>query len=82
MKTSFSRVTGFLAVGVIVLVGATMLMTGLSSEVAAADPISLNGAGATFPYPMYSKWFDEFHKLHSDIQINLPVRRSGARSDR
>ena len=78
MKTSFSRVTGFLAVGVIVLVGATMLMTRLLSEVAAADPISLNGAGATFPYPMYSKWFDEFHKLHSDIQINYQSVGSGA----
>jgi phosphate transport system substrate-binding protein len=30
---------------------------------------SLTGAGATFPYPMYSKWFDEYHKLHPDIQI-------------
>ncbi len=77
MKTSFSRVTGFLTVGVVVLVGATMLMTSLSSEVAAADPILLNGAGATFPYPMYSKWFDQYHKLHSDIQINYQSIGSG-----
>ena len=28
--------------------------------------ISLTGAGATFPYPIYSKWFDEYHKLHSN----------------
>jgi len=30
----------------------------------------LNGAGATFPYPIYSKWFSEYHKLHPDIEMN------------
>jgi phosphate transport system substrate-binding protein len=38
---------------------------------------SLNGAGATFPYPMYSKWFSEYHKLHPDIQINYQSIGSG-----
>jgi len=38
---------------------------------------SLNGAGATFPYPMYSKWFDAYHKLHSNIQINYQSIGSG-----
>jgi phosphate transport system substrate-binding protein len=38
---------------------------------------TLNGAGATFPYPMYSKWFSEYHKLHSDIQINYQPIGSG-----
>jgi phosphate transport system substrate-binding protein len=38
---------------------------------------SLTGAGATFPYPMYSKWFDEYHKLHPDIQINYQSIGSG-----
>src|SRR6202167_5254051 len=37
----------------------------------------LNGAGATFPYPMYSKWFSEYNKLHSDVQINYQSIRSG-----
>lgn len=37
----------------------------------------LNGAGATFPYPMYSKWFNEYHKLHSDIEINYQSIGSG-----
>ena len=37
----------------------------------------LNGAGATFPYPIYSKWFDEYHKLHSDIEINYQSIGSG-----
>jgi phosphate transport system substrate-binding protein len=38
---------------------------------------SLNGAGATFPYPIYSKWFNEYHNLHSDIQINYQSIGSG-----
>src|SRR6202035_6180982 len=38
---------------------------------------TLNGAGATFPYPMYSKWFSEYHKMHSDIQINYQSIGSG-----
>jgi len=37
----------------------------------------LNGAGATFPYPMYSKWFSEYSKLHPDVQINYQSIGSG-----
>jgi phosphate transport system substrate-binding protein len=37
----------------------------------------LNGAGATFPYPMYSKWFNEYHKIHPDIEINYQSIGSG-----
>ncbi len=42
-----------------------------------AETITLNGAGATFPYPMYSKWFNEYNKLHPDIQINYQSIGSG-----
>jgi phosphate transport system substrate-binding protein len=38
---------------------------------------TLNGAGATFPNPMYSKWFSDYHKIHSDIQINYQPIGSG-----
>ena len=38
---------------------------------------NLNGAGATFPYPMYSKWFSEYHKLHPNFQINYQSIGSG-----
>lgn len=38
---------------------------------------TLNGAGATFPYPIYSKWFSEYHKLHPDVQINYQSIGSG-----
>ncbi len=43
----------------------------------APPPVLVNGAGATFPYPIYSKWFDEYHKLHPDIQINYQSIGSG-----
>ncbi|HWB86471.1 MAG TPA: phosphate ABC transporter substrate-binding protein PstS [Bryobacteraceae bacterium] len=38
----------------------------------------ITAAGATFPYPMYSKWFNEYHTLHPDIQINYQSIGSGA----
>jgi len=41
-------------------------------------PVLINGAGATFPYPIYSKWFSEYHKLHPDIEFNYQSVGSGA----
>lgn len=38
---------------------------------------TLNGAGATFPNPMYQKWFSEYHKLHSDVEVNYQSIGSG-----
>ena len=46
-------------------------------SLAAFGQTTLNGAGATFPYPIYSKWFSEYHKLHSDVQINYQSIGSG-----
>lgn len=44
----------------------------------AKDALLINGAGATFPYPIYSKWFDEYHKAHPDLHINYQSQGSGA----
>jgi len=38
---------------------------------------TLTGAGATFPYPMYSKWFSKYHDAHPDVQINYQSIGSG-----
>jgi phosphate transport system substrate-binding protein len=38
---------------------------------------NLNGAGATFPNPIYQKWFSEYHNAHKDIQINYQSIGSG-----
>src|ERR1700693_728861 len=43
----------------------------------AQGALSINGAGATFPYPMYSKWFDDYHKKNSDLQSNYQSIGSG-----
>jgi len=43
----------------------------------AAGTVLITGAGATFPYPMYSKWFDVYHKLHPDIEVNYQSIGSG-----
>ena len=39
--------------------------------------ISLTGAGASFPYPMYSKWFEEYRRLHAGTEINYQSIGSG-----
>src|SRR5919109_2239338 len=42
-----------------------------------AAAVQINGAGATFPYPIYSKWFSEYNKLHPDVEINYQSIGSG-----
>jgi phosphate transport system substrate-binding protein len=37
----------------------------------------INAGGATFPYPIYSKWFNEYNKAHPDIEINYQSIGSG-----
>jgi phosphate transport system substrate-binding protein len=53
-----------------------MAATFLAAVAVAA--LTVTGAGATFPYPMYSRWFYEYHKLHSDIEINYKSLGSAA----
>ena len=52
----------------------TFVLFGLSLLAgAAAAQTTLNGAGATFPNPIYQKWFNEYHNVHSDVSDQLPV---------
>src|SRR5262245_29939893 len=46
-------------------------------EAPPADTVIINGAGATFPYPIYSKWFDAYHKLFPMIEFNYQSIGSG-----
>jgi phosphate transport system substrate-binding protein len=51
---------------------------GLSAlALAQGGTILLNAAGATFPYPIYSKWFDVYHNAHPNVQINYQSIGSG-----
>jgi phosphate transport system substrate-binding protein len=57
-------------------VTATLIMLPLVA-LGQSSPTLLNAAGATFPYPIYSKWFDQYHKLRPNIQINYQSIGSG-----
>jgi phosphate transport system substrate-binding protein len=49
----------------------------LLATAASAQTLQINGAGATFPYPIYSKWFDQYHKMHPNAEINYQSIGSG-----
>ena len=61
----------------------TLLLAACSKETSSSargsktDTISLNGAGATFPYPLYSKWMSEYNSKHPNVRINYQSIGSG-----
>ncbi|HET8577855.1 MAG TPA: phosphate ABC transporter substrate-binding protein PstS [Methylomirabilota bacterium] len=63
---------------VVRLLGAILgaLVLGWASTPAAAE-LLMNGAGATFPYPIYSKWFDEYAKIDRSVKFNYQSIGSG-----
>ncbi len=54
-----------------------MLLLCVLAALPVVGQTTLNGAGATFPNPMYSKWFSEYHTLHPNISINYQAIGSG-----
>src|SRR3981189_765466 len=64
------RIVKILSVLAVLLVLATC-------GVAGGGQVLFNAAGATFPYPIYSKWFDQYHQAHSNVQINYQSIGSG-----
>ena len=74
MVSSVSRFSASVA-------AAALLVSGVAAQ------SQINGAGATFPFPIYSKWFSEYNKLHPNVRDQLPVDRirrrhpSGDQSD-
>jgi phosphate transport system substrate-binding protein len=57
---------------------ATVVCAAVLATGAAAQNAQINGAGATFPFVIYSKWFDEYNKLHPNVRINYQSQGSGA----
>jgi len=55
-----------------------VVLFGCSLAVLAQSGLLINGAGATFPYPIYSKWFDVYHQKNSSIDFNYQSLGSGA----
>ena len=54
-----------------------LALLAVSLSARAEDKVLINGAGATFPFPIYSKWFSDYNKLHSEVQINYQSIGSG-----
>ena len=54
---------------------ALLLSVGYSGS--ASAQMLMNGAGATFPYPIYSKWFDEYTKVDPSVRFNYQSIGSG-----
>ena len=52
----------------------------LAAQSGALAQLTMNGAGATFPYPIYSKWFDEYAKVGPFRAVQLPVDRLRGRA--
>ena len=52
------------------------LLAGAVVSIAVAE-VKINACGATFPDPIYERWFADYHKIHSDVQINYTANGSG-----
>jgi len=59
------------------VLAAIVLSFAATSPAAAADPLMVNGAGATFPYPLYSKWFFEYSNANPGVKFNYQSIGSG-----
>ena len=59
------------------ITGLLLVVHAFAGVLWADSVLSITGAGATFPYPMYSKWFDEYHKKNANLEINYQSIGSG-----
>ena len=55
----------------------TVAFAALIALPAISQTTQINGAGATFPYPIYSKWFSEYGKIHPEVEVNYQSIGSG-----
>src|SRR5437588_1743177 len=59
------------------ITGLLLVVLAVAGVLRADSALSINGAGASFPYPMYSKWFDEYRKNNPSVEINYQSIGSG-----
>lgn len=71
------RTFGTLVTCLLLLLGCGRKDSGAAGEDGRGAGVSLIGAGATFPYPLYSKWMAEYNKLHPEVRINYQSIGSG-----
>ncbi len=58
-------------------IAAALVMAAGAGAGLAAQTMTINGGGSTFGNPIYTKWFSEYNKLHSNVQINYASQGSG-----
>jgi phosphate transport system substrate-binding protein len=74
---SWARASAVAAAVVATACGGNQDAKNAGSAAPAGGTVQINGAGATFPYPIYSKWFDEYQKSHPGVAINYQSIGSG-----
>src|SRR5215216_1246338 len=78
MMQRYMRAACLMAAFALAACGGNQSQTTDTAAPAASVTTQINGAGATFPNPIYSKWFSEYNKLHPNVQINYQPQGSGA----
>jgi len=76
LSTRFAAI-GLLSLALTACGGGTSTSSQPAGTTPAGATVQINGAGATFPYPIYSKWFSEYNKLHPEVQVNYQSIGSG-----
>ena len=66
-----------IAVFTVAACGGNQSQTPDQGSAAPGSTVQINGAGATFPNPIYSKWFSEYNKMHPNVKINYQSIGSG-----
>jgi phosphate transport system substrate-binding protein len=72
------RSTSVALIAAVTLAGCSGSSTPGTEGTASGGAVRVTGAGATFPYPIYSKWFAEYNRLHPNVEINYQSVGSGA----
>ena len=72
----FATISSRLLVGV-VLVGGGVSCSQKGNSGSSANEVKLHGSGASFPAPLYNKWFKEFGTAHPDVQVDYQSIGSG-----
>ena len=75
--TRLTRWLGGLAVVLVLVIAGCVRQPASGRRQAPAQRVTLNGAGASFPYPLYSKWIAEYAKVAPDVSVNYQSIGSG-----
>jgi phosphate transport system substrate-binding protein len=78
-RKSISTFLSFLiCAALIILCGRLLPRAGSGLAFAQDEQMTLQGTGATFPAPLYQRWFSEYNRLHPNVQIDYQALGSGA----